>query len=174
MNLSGRQLGDPDVVANIAAALTRSGLEPDALWLEITESTLMDDAAGAARTLNAIRELGVHLVIDDFGTGYSSLAYLKRFPVDTLKIDRSFVDGLGRDAESEAIVRAVVGLTQSLHLSVIAEGVETDRAARRRCTGSAATPTRATSSRSRCPRTKIPFDLMVPDVDGCDHEDDAA
>ena len=126
VNLSGRQLGDPDVVANIAAALTRSGLEPDALWLEITESTLMDDAAGAARTLNAIRELGVHLVIDDFGTGYSSLAYLKRFPVDTLKIDRSFVDGLGRDAESEAIVRAVVGLTQSLHLSVIAEGVETE------------------------------------------------
>jgi diguanylate cyclase (GGDEF)-like protein/PAS domain S-box-containing protein len=125
VNLSGRQLGDPDVVANISAALTRSGLEPDALWLEITESTLMDDAAGAARTLNAIRELGVHLVIDDFGTGYSSLAYLKRFPVDTLKIDRSFVDGLGRDAESEAIVRAVVGLTQSLHLSVIAEGVET-------------------------------------------------
>jgi diguanylate cyclase (GGDEF)-like protein len=125
VNLSGRQLGDPDVVANIAAALSRSGLEPDALWLEITESTLMDDAAGAARTLNAIRELGVHLVIDDFGTGYSSLAYLKRFPVDTLKIDRSFVDGLGRDAESEAIVRAVVGLTESLHLSVIAEGVET-------------------------------------------------
>ncbi len=125
VNLSGRQLADPDVVANIAAALSRSGLEPDALWLEITESTLMDDAAGAARTLNAIRELGVHLVIDDFGTGYSSLAYLKRFPVDTLKIDRSFVDGLGRDAESEAIVRAVVGLTESLHLSVIAEGVET-------------------------------------------------
>ncbi len=125
VNLSGRQLGDPDVVANISAALTRSGLDADALWLEITESTLMDDAAGAARTLNAIRELGVHLVIDDFGTGYSSLAYLKRFPVDTLKIDRSFVDGLGRDAESEAIVRAVVGLTQSLHLAVIAEGVET-------------------------------------------------
>jgi diguanylate cyclase (GGDEF)-like protein/PAS domain S-box-containing protein len=125
VNLSGRQLGDPDVVGNISAALTRSGLEPDALWLEITESTLMDDAAGAARTLNAIRQLGVHLVIDDFGTGYSSLAYLKRFPVDTLKIDRSFVDGLGRDAESEAIVRAVVGLTESLHLSVIAEGVET-------------------------------------------------
>jgi diguanylate cyclase (GGDEF)-like protein/PAS domain S-box-containing protein len=96
VNLSGRQLGDPDVVANIAAALSRSGLEPDALWLEITESTLMDDAAGAARTLNAIRELGVHLVIDDFGTGYSSLAYLKRFPVDTLKIDRSFVYALGR------------------------------------------------------------------------------
>ncbi len=163
VNLSGRQLGDPDVVANIAAALTRSGLEPDALWLEITESTLMDDAAGAARTLNAIRELGVHLVIDDFGTGYSSLAYLRRFPVDTLKIDRSFVDGLGRDAESEAIVRAVVGLTQSLHLSVIAEGVETiDQL--------------ATLHRLGCdtyqgyyfakpmPADEVTFDIFVPDV----------
>jgi diguanylate cyclase (GGDEF)-like protein/PAS domain S-box-containing protein len=164
VNLSGRQLGDPDVVANISAALSRSGLEPDALWLEITESTLMDDAAGAARTLNAIRELGVHLVIDDFGTGYSSLAYLKRFPVDTLKIDRSFVDGLGRDAESEAIVRAVVGLTQSLHLSVIAEGVET-------------VDQLATLHRLGCdtyqgylfakpmPAHEISFDLLVPNVD---------
>jgi diguanylate cyclase (GGDEF)-like protein/PAS domain S-box-containing protein len=163
VNLSGRQLGDPDVVANISAALSRSGLEPDALWLEITESTLMDDAAGAARTLNAIRELGVHLVIDDFGTGYSSLAYLKRFPVDTLKIDRSFVDGLGRDAESEAIVRAVVGLTQSLHLSVIAEGVETIEQL-------------ATLHQLGCdtyqgyffskpkPAEEITFDLLVPDV----------
>ena len=164
VNLSGRQLGDPDVVANISAALSRSGLEPDALWLEITESTLMDDAAGAARTLNAIRELGVHLVIDDFGTGYSSLAYLKRFPVDTLKIDRSFVDGLGRDAESEAIVRAVVGLTQSLHLSVIAEGVETIEQL-------------ATLHQLGCdtyqgyffskpkPAAEITFDMLVPDVE---------
>jgi diguanylate cyclase (GGDEF)-like protein/PAS domain S-box-containing protein len=173
VNLSGRQLGDPDVVANISAALSRSGLEPDALWLEITESTLMDDAAGAARTLNAIRELGVHLVIDDFGTGYSSLAYLKRFPVDTLKIDRSFVDGLGRDAESEAIVRAVVGLTQSLHLSVIAEGVETfDQL--------------ATLHRLGCdtyqgyffakpmPADEVSFDLMVPVVDDLPDADDAA
>ncbi len=172
VNLSGRQLGDPDVVANIAAALTRSGLEPDALWLEITESTLMDDAAGAARTLNAIRELGVHLVIDDFGTGYSSLAYLRRFPVDTLKIDRSFVDGLGRDAESEAIVRAVVGLTQSLHLSVIAEGVETiDQL--------------TTLHRLGCdtyqgyyfakpmPADEITFDIFVPDVgEAPEHEAD--
>ena len=165
VNLSGRQLGDPDVVANIAAALSRSGLEPDALWLEITESTLMDDAAGAARTLNAIRELGVHLVIDDFGTGYSSLAYLKRFPVDTLKIDRSFVDGLGRDAESEAIVRAVVGLTESLHLSVIAEGVETidqlDHAAPARVRHVPGLLLRQADARD-----EITFDLMVPNVDG--------
>lgn len=125
VNLSGRQLGDGDLVSHIAGALERSGLAPDALWLEITESTLMDDAVGAARTLTAIRELGAHLVIDDFGTGYSSLAYLKRFPVDALKIDRSFVDGLGRDPESEAIVQAVVGLARSLRLIVVAEGVET-------------------------------------------------
>jgi diguanylate cyclase (GGDEF)-like protein/PAS domain S-box-containing protein len=170
VNLSGRQLGDPDVVANISAALSRSGLEPDALWLEITESTLMDDAAGAARTLNAIRELGVHLVIDDFGTGYSSLAYLKRFPVDTLKIDRSFVDGLGRDAESEAIVRAVVGLTESLHLSVIAEGVETlDQLATLHRLGCDtyqgylfAKPMAA---------DEISFDLVVPDLDDPDRSE---
>jgi EAL domain-containing protein (putative c-di-GMP-specific phosphodiesterase class I) len=164
VNLSGRQLGDPDVVANIAAALSRSGLEPDALWLEITESTLMDDAAGAARTLNAIRELGVHLVIDDFGTGYSSLAYLKRFPVDTLKIDRSFVDGLGRDAESEAIVRAVVGLTESLHLSVIAEGVETlDQLTALHRLG--CDTYQGYYFSKPVPGPDVDFDITVPDVD---------
>ena len=125
VNLSGRQLGDPELVATIAEALRGSGLDSESLWLEITESVLMDDAAGAARTLAAVRALGVHLVIDDFGTGYSSLAYLKRFPVDVLKIDRSFVDGLGTDPESEAIVHAVIGLARSLNLSVVAEGVET-------------------------------------------------
>ncbi len=164
VNLSGRQLGDPDVVSNISAALTRSGLEPDALWLEITESTLMDDAAGAARTLNAIRELGVHLVIDDFGTGYSSLAYLKRFPVDTLKIDRSFVDGLGRDAESEAIVRAVVGLTESLHLSVIAEGVETiDQLTALH--GLGCDTYQGYYFAKPMPAEEVTFDIFVPDVD---------
>src|ERR1700730_12057040 len=125
VNLSGRQLGDPELVATIAEALRGSGLDSESLWLEITESVLMDDAAGAARTLAAVRALGVHLVIDAFGTGYSSLAYLKRFPVDVLKIDRSFVDGLGTDPESEAIVHAVIGLARSLNLSVVAEGVET-------------------------------------------------
>ncbi len=164
VNLSGRQLGDPDVVANISAALGRSGLEPDALWLEITESTLMQDAAGAARTLNAIRQLGVHLVIDDFGTGYSSLAYLKRFPVDTLKIDRSFVDGLGRDAESEAIVRAVVGLTESLHLSVIAEGVETiEQLATLH--GLGCDTYQGYFFAKPMPAGEISFDLRVPNVD---------
>jgi diguanylate cyclase (GGDEF)-like protein/PAS domain S-box-containing protein len=172
VNLSGRQLGDPDVVANIAAALTRSGLEPDALWLEITESTLMDDAAGAARTLNSIRDLGVHLVIDDFGTGYSSLAYLKRFPVDTLKIDRSFVDGLGRDAESEAIVRAVVGLTQSLHLSVIAEGVETyDQLVTLH--GLGCDTYQGYYFAKPMPAEEVSFEMLVPDVDAVGAENAA-
>jgi len=123
--LSARQFGDRDLVPVVAAALRNSGLPPSALWLEITESVLMEEAEATIETLIALRGLGVHLSIDDFGTGYSSLSYLKRFPVDVLKIDRSFVDGLGDDAEDEAIVTAVVRLAQALELGVVAEGVET-------------------------------------------------
>jgi len=94
----------------------------------VTESVLMEEQAGlVSGVLVELRSLGVHVSIDDFGTGYSSLAYLKRFPVEAVKIDRSFVEGLGQDAESEAIVEATIRLAQSLHLRTIAEGVETEQ-----------------------------------------------
>ncbi len=125
VNLSARQFDQPDLVEMIARALHASGLPPHALKLEITESIAMGDADSAVATLNALKALGVQIAIDDFGTGYSSLSYLKRFPVDTLKIDRSFVVGLGHDAENTAIVRAVIALAKSLGLSVTGEGIET-------------------------------------------------
>jgi EAL domain-containing protein (putative c-di-GMP-specific phosphodiesterase class I) len=125
VNLSARQLGRPDLVDAVHAALSKSELDADRLWLEITESTLMEDADAAVDALERLRALGVHLSVDDFGTGYSSLAYLRRFPVDFLKVDRSFVAGLGRDDEDSAIVEAVVSMAHSLRLSVVAEGVET-------------------------------------------------
>jgi EAL domain-containing protein (putative c-di-GMP-specific phosphodiesterase class I) len=126
VNLSARQLSRPDLVDSVGAALEHSRLDPDRLWLEITESVLMEDADTAVAALERLRALGVHLCVDDFGTGYSSLAYLRRFPVDALKVDRSFVAGLGEDPEDSAIVEAVVSMAHSLRLSVVAEGVETD------------------------------------------------
>jgi EAL domain-containing protein (putative c-di-GMP-specific phosphodiesterase class I) len=126
VNLSARQLSRPDLVDAVAEALAASGLDPDRLWLEITESVLMEDADTAVAALERLRSLGVHLCVDDFGTGYSSLAYLRRFPVDALKVDRSFVAGLGEDPEDSAIVEAVVSMAHSLRLSVVAEGVETE------------------------------------------------
>jgi diguanylate cyclase (GGDEF)-like protein/PAS domain S-box-containing protein len=124
VNLSARQLYDPQLVRQVETVLRTTGLDPDALWLEITESVLMVDAPTAARIFAELRALGVHLVVDDFGTGYSSLAYLQAFPVEMLKIDRSFVMGLGEDDSSEAIVRAIISLATSLKLRVVAEGVE--------------------------------------------------
>lgn len=125
VNLSPRQLAEPTLVDAVATVLGRTGIDPTSVWLEITESTLMHDAESAVRTLKALRALGVHLSVDDFGTGYSSMTYLKRFPVDSLKVDRSFIDGLGRDAEDSAICTAVVSLAHSLGLHAVAEGVET-------------------------------------------------
>ncbi len=125
VNLSAREFRDPDLAAAVARALRDAGLDPAGLELEITEGVLMGDAPGTLATLWQLKDLGVGLAVDDFGTGYSSLAYLKRFPVDTLKVDKAFVDGLGADAEDTAIVGAVVGLAHALGLAVVAEGVET-------------------------------------------------
>jgi EAL domain-containing protein (putative c-di-GMP-specific phosphodiesterase class I) len=128
VNLSPRQLADREFVAVFREILSSTGADPTKLWLEVTESVLMEEQAGlVSGVLAELRRLGVHVLIDDFGTGYSSLAYLKRFPVEALKIDRSFVEGLGQDAESEAIVDATIRLAQSLHLRTIAEGVETEQ-----------------------------------------------
>jgi len=125
VNLSARQLAHPDLVATVAGALADSGLSPHLLVLEITESVLMTDRELAVTILHALRSLGVRCSIDDFGTGQSSLGYLKTLPVDSLKIDRSFVDGLGTNPDDSAIVAAVVHLGHALGLSVTAEGIET-------------------------------------------------
>ncbi|MGH9283044.1 MAG: EAL domain-containing protein, partial [Acidimicrobiales bacterium] len=125
VNLSARQFTDPDLVSMVADALARAGIPPRSLSLEITESVLMEEAEATTETLRALKQLGVCLSIDDFGTGYSSLSYLKRFPVDVVKIDRSFVGGLGVDPEDHVIVSAVVSLAHALGLEVVAEGVET-------------------------------------------------
>ena len=125
VNLAARQLTDLDLPAMVADALTTSGLAADRLWLEVTETAIMTDPRVAGQTLRDLRGLGLHLALDDFGTGYSSLTYLKRFPFETIKVDRSFVSGLGVDPDDTAIVAAVIGLARSLGLLSIAEGVET-------------------------------------------------
>jgi EAL domain-containing protein (putative c-di-GMP-specific phosphodiesterase class I) len=124
VNLSARQFEQEDIVATVRAAIDDAGIAPRQLCIEVTEGTLM--ANGSAAVLQRLHELGVRVAIDDFGTGYSSLYYLKRFPVDVVKIDRSFVDGLGTDADDEAIVTAVLSLGHALGLRVVAEGVETE------------------------------------------------
>ncbi|MFN8513497.1 MAG: EAL domain-containing protein [Thermomicrobiales bacterium] len=131
VNVSAVQLRQADFVPAVARILAETGVPPARVQLEITESVLMLDADRAAAVLEALKGLGLGLAIDDFGTGYSSLGYLKRFPIDTVKIDRAFVGGLGRDPEDTAIVRAVIGLAQTLGLHVVAEGVETEENLRR-------------------------------------------
>jgi len=125
VNLSGRQFREEKLGDVVARALAESGLHPNLLWLEITESMLMRGDAETVDTLRGIRTLGARIAIDDFGTGYSSLAYLKHFPVDRLKIDRSFVDDVAGASGDAAITRAVIAMGHSLQLEVVAEGVET-------------------------------------------------
>ena len=124
VNLSARQFEQAGLVEMVNDALQVSSLPAARLCLEITETTLMTRAESALATLNQLRALGVSLAIDDFGTGYSSLTYLKRFPVDTIKIDRSFVEGLPDNRFDLAIVQAVLGLARTLGLEIVAEGVE--------------------------------------------------
>jgi diguanylate cyclase (GGDEF)-like protein len=125
VNLSARQFQHAGLIEDVAEALRDSGLSPHLLKLEITESAAMEAGIGTIQVLQALKGLGVLLAIDDFGTGYSSLAYLKRFPVDTLKVDRSFVSGMGQNPHDSAIVQSVITLARTLSLSVTAEGIET-------------------------------------------------
>jgi len=125
VNLSSKQLAHPDLVAQIHKVLQETGLAACSLKLEITESSFMDDLDAAIAMLVQLPSMGIQLGIDDFGTGYSSLSYLYRLPVDTLKIDRSFVSRMGANGEDSEIVGTIVSLAHNLKLDVIAEGVET-------------------------------------------------
>lgn len=125
VNLSGRQFSQGDLIEEVQRALSETGLSADRLKLEITESVIMENPEMAVDLLRRLKGLGTHLCIDDFGTGYSSLSYLLRFPADTLKIDRSFVNNLGKGGREQDIVGAIVSLARSLDMDVVAEGVET-------------------------------------------------
>ena len=124
VNVGTRQLIDPDFYHLVAEVLAETGIDADSLWLEITETALLADVKTTTVALRQLRSLGLHLAVDDFGTGYSSLTYLKRFPVESIKIDRSFVGGLGLESDDTAIVDAVIRLGQALGLNVVAEGIE--------------------------------------------------
>lgn len=124
VNVSGRQLDDDELIEDVRRALGDSGLDPQALTLEVTETMLMRDASASANRLASLKELGVRLAIDDFGTGYSSLAYLRQFRVDALKIDRSFVGGIGSSKESMALIHTLVQLGKALNIETLAEGIE--------------------------------------------------
>jgi diguanylate cyclase (GGDEF)-like protein len=127
VNVAAIQLERDQFLEELAGALEDSGLDPRALTIEITETTIMSDAEHTARRLAAIKELGVRVAIDDFGTGYSSLAYLQRFPVDALKIDRSFISRLSVDPEGETLIRTLIQLGRSLSIETLAEGIEESR-----------------------------------------------
>ncbi len=125
VNLSRRQLVSHHLADDVRSAIAITGIGPGQLVLEVTESVLMDDPERASAALSELRSLGIRIAVDDFGTGYSSLSYLQRFPVDVLKIDKSFVDQLNRsEPGSSALVTTIIGLARSLQLSVVAEGIE--------------------------------------------------
>jgi diguanylate cyclase (GGDEF)-like protein len=126
VNVSARQIASPGIVAVVSDVLAESGLPPRALWLELTEGLLLEESQGTIETLWGLRSLGLQLVLDDFGTGYSSLGYLRRYPIDVLKIDRAFVADLGEEGDGEAaLVAAIAAMGQALGIETVAEGVET-------------------------------------------------
>jgi len=126
VNLSPAQFKTQDIEALVKKVLAETGLEPNRLELEITEATLLQNTDAVVETLTRLDQIGVSIAMDDFGTGYSSLSYLTRFPVKKIKIDRSFIDTLGVSPQTSAIVSSIVGLGQSLHVIITAEGVETE------------------------------------------------
>jgi diguanylate cyclase len=125
VNLSGRQLREFDVVHKILDIVSETGINPACLNVELTESVLMDNSQSTINKFHALRNVGVSISIDDFGTGYSSLSYLKRFPINTIKIDRSFINDIANDSGDQAITLAIIALANTLKLTVVAEGVET-------------------------------------------------
>jgi EAL domain-containing protein (putative c-di-GMP-specific phosphodiesterase class I) len=124
VNLSPRQFADEDLIADIGAALAKSGMAPDLLELEITESMMMHNVQQALELARRMKAMGVRLAVDDFGTGYSSMSLIKQFPIDTIKVDESFVRDIGCDADDRAITEAIIALGKALDLSIFAEGVE--------------------------------------------------
>ena len=125
VNLSPRQVASPGIAALVAAVLDETGLDPALLTLEITEGVLVTDSEATAQTLIDLKALGLRLVLDDFGTGYSSLAYLRRFPIDGLKIDRRFIAAMDTSTPDRTIVEAIIRMAAGLQIDVVAEGVET-------------------------------------------------
>jgi diguanylate cyclase (GGDEF)-like protein len=126
VNLSARQFADPLLLPKLTRIIAESGLDPSSLELEITESMVMSHGENAVKVLESLKSLGVQIAIDDFGTGYSSLAYLKRFPIDAIKIDRSFIRDIPADSDDKKITRAIIAMAHSMRLKVVAEGVETE------------------------------------------------
>jgi EAL domain-containing protein (putative c-di-GMP-specific phosphodiesterase class I) len=124
VNLSAKQLASRHLTKEVAAALNDARLHPSSLTLEITESVLMLDSQGVIARLEELKDLGVRIAVDDFGTGYSSLNYLRQFPVDSLKIAKPFIDGLGKGAEEERLAAAILRIGATLGLTIVAEGIE--------------------------------------------------
>jgi EAL domain-containing protein (putative c-di-GMP-specific phosphodiesterase class I) len=126
VNVSGRQLEDPGLVDDVAQALADAKLDPSRLVIEITETALMHNVQTALAQLQALKALGVRLAVDDFGTGYSSLSYLRQFPVDIVKIDKSFIDGVTCGGDDATFLEAILRLGEALNLGTVAEGIETE------------------------------------------------
>jgi EAL domain-containing protein (putative c-di-GMP-specific phosphodiesterase class I) len=124
VNITGGQFLDDSLAATVADVLAKTGLDPNSLILEITENTMLQNTEASITRLQALKNLGVRLAIDDFGTGYSSLSYLQRYPIDILKIDQSFVDKISQGKEGAAVARALITISETLHLKTIAEGIE--------------------------------------------------